>query len=240
MFRHTALSSYALTCTLLILQLGKPVTTQTTCPQYPLPEASSDKAKRDAEKATPPQTPLCASRAFARRSLEYFIFPGSAQLRLTATVQNPYTVPVPSTQCPAPRTQCPGPNTPAPQNPRTPAPQHPGTRHPTANLRIKILDLGGFDLNRIFISRAGILMPTGNSLEILSQGILVGIISVGRLGVACGKYVFKAPKQGLESSIFIVTIISFVLLGSLCIYIYMISYMYIYIYIYIYIHINQT
>ena len=52
----------------------------------------------------------------------------------------------------------------------------------TANLRTKILDFGGFDSSRILIIWGGILMSIGNSLEFLSQGILVGIILVGRLG----------------------------------------------------------
>ena len=52
-----------------------------------------------------------------------------------------------------------------------------------ASLHTTILDFRGFDSNRILISRCGILMSTGNSVEILSQGILVGIVLVGRLGV---------------------------------------------------------
>ena len=52
----------------------------------------------------------------------------------------------------------------------------------TANLRSKILDFGGFD-SRILILRGGILMSIGNPLQISSQGILVGIILVRRLGV---------------------------------------------------------
>ena len=48
----------------------------------------------------------------------------------------------------------------------------------TANLRTstKILDFGGFDSSIILILRGGLLMSIGKSLEILSQGILVGII----------------------------------------------------------------
>ena len=53
----------------------------------------------------------------------------------------------------------------------------------TANLRTKILDFIGFDSSRTLSLRGGILMPTGNSPEVLSQPILVGIILVGRLGV---------------------------------------------------------
>ena len=50
-------------------------------------------------------------------------------------------------------------------------------------VRTKILDFRGLDSSIILIVRAGILMPIGNFPEILSQGILVGIILVGRLGV---------------------------------------------------------
>ena len=52
-----------------------------------------------------------------------------------------------------------------------------------AYLRTKILDFGGFDSSRILILRGGILMSMWNFPESLSQGILVGIILVGRLGV---------------------------------------------------------
>ena len=53
----------------------------------------------------------------------------------------------------------------------------------TANPRTKILDFRGFDSSRILKLRGGILMSTGNLLEIPSQQILAGIILVGRLGV---------------------------------------------------------
>ena len=53
-----------------------------------------------------------------------------------------------------------------------------------ANLGTKILDLRGFDSNIFLILRVGTFMPTGNFLDLLSQTILVGIILVGRLGVA--------------------------------------------------------
>ena len=53
----------------------------------------------------------------------------------------------------------------------------------TANLRAKILDFGGFDSSRIFSLRGGILMSIGNSPEVSSQRILVGMILVGRLGI---------------------------------------------------------
>ena len=54
----------------------------------------------------------------------------------------------------------------------------------TANLRTKILDFGGFDSSLILILSAGILRPMGNFSESLSRAILVGIMLVGRLGVA--------------------------------------------------------
>ena len=53
----------------------------------------------------------------------------------------------------------------------------------TANLRTKILDLGGSDSSIVLIPRGGILMSLGSFLESLSQAILAGIILVGRLGV---------------------------------------------------------
>ena len=43
----------------------------------------------------------------------------------------------------------------------------------TANLRTKILDFRGFDSSIILISMGGILRPTGNFPEVLSQAILV-------------------------------------------------------------------
>ena len=52
-----------------------------------------------------------------------------------------------------------------------------------ANIRTKILDLRGFDSSRSLILRAGILMSTVDSPEMLSQRILVGVILAGRLGV---------------------------------------------------------
>ena len=54
----------------------------------------------------------------------------------------------------------------------------------TASLRTKILDFRGFDSSGILISRGEILLSTGNIPERLSQQILVGIILIGRLGVA--------------------------------------------------------
>ena len=56
----------------------------------------------------------------------------------------------------------------------------------TANLRTKILDLTWFDSNSIFILRGGIIMSMGDFPEILSRGILVGIILVWRLSVPVG------------------------------------------------------
>ena len=57
--------------------------------------------------------------------------------------------------------------------------------HLMANLRTEILDFRGLDSSRILMLRDGILMSIGKFLEMLSQGILVGIILVGRLGVSC-------------------------------------------------------
>ena len=54
----------------------------------------------------------------------------------------------------------------------------------TANLCTKIPGFRGFDSSRILILRGGILMSIGNFSESLSQQIFVGIILVGRLGVA--------------------------------------------------------
>ena len=50
----------------------------------------------------------------------------------------------------------------------------------TASLRTKTLDLRVFDPSRILILRVGVPRPTGNVLEILSQGILVGMIDISR------------------------------------------------------------
>ena len=51
----------------------------------------------------------------------------------------------------------------------------------TANLRTRILDFSGFDSSITLILRGGISRPIGNDPEMLSQGILVGTILVGRL-----------------------------------------------------------
>ena len=45
------------------------------------------------------------------------------------------------------------------------------------------LDFRGFDSSRLLILRVGILMSIGNFPESLSQAMLVGTMSVGRLGV---------------------------------------------------------
>ena len=54
----------------------------------------------------------------------------------------------------------------------------------TANLRTKITDCRGFYSSIILMLRGGIPRPIGNFSESLSQAILVGIILVGRLGIA--------------------------------------------------------
>ena len=48
------------------------------------------------------------------------------------------------------------------------------------------MDVRGFDPSIILISMGGILMSVGNSLEIVSQAILVGRFLVGRSGVPFG------------------------------------------------------
>ena len=55
-------------------------------------------------------------------------------------------------------------------------------RGDTANLRTNIMYFRGFDSSRILVLRGGSPRPIGNSQEIISQHILVGIILVGRLG----------------------------------------------------------
>ena len=56
-------------------------------------------------------------------------------------------------------------------------------KFPAANLRNKILDFREFDSSRILMLRGENPRPIGNFPESLSQGILVGTILVGRLGV---------------------------------------------------------
>ena len=53
----------------------------------------------------------------------------------------------------------------------------------TANLCTEIMDFRGFDSSMILILRAGIPRPIAKFPEILRQGIFVGVILVGRLGV---------------------------------------------------------
>ena len=50
------------------------------------------------------------------------------------------------------------------------------------------MDFGGSDSRIILILRGGIPRPAGNFPESLSQGFLVGIILVGRLGVRSRLY----------------------------------------------------
>ena len=69
-------------------------------------------------------------------------------------------------------------------------------RH-TANLRTKMLDIGGLDSNNFFISRDGIFMFIGNFLEILSPCILAGIILVGSLGARV--FLTDVPHIGRET-----------------------------------------
>ena len=57
-------------------------------------------------------------------------------------------------------------------------------QYDTANLRTKILDVGGLDSSRVLNLRGGIPMSIRHFAEVLRQRILVGIILVGRLG-AC-------------------------------------------------------
>ena len=57
------------------------------------------------------------------------------------------------------------------------------TNNTTNNNNNKILDFGGFDSNTNLLLRGGILRYIGSFLELLSQGILAGIILVGRLDV---------------------------------------------------------
>ena len=57
--------------------------------------------------------------------------------------------------------------------------------HYTADLRTKILDIGGFDSKVILQLRGDIFMSIGDSPENMSQRILAGRILVGRLGVHC-------------------------------------------------------
>ena len=53
----------------------------------------------------------------------------------------------------------------------------------TANLLTNILDFRGFDSSKILILWVGIPRSIGNSPEVLSRRILVGIVFAGRSGV---------------------------------------------------------
>ena len=53
----------------------------------------------------------------------------------------------------------------------------------TANLRTNIMDFRGFDSSVILLVKGGIPRRIGDFREVLSQVVLVGIMSVGRLGV---------------------------------------------------------
>ena len=64
----------------------------------------------------------------------------------------------------------------------TPTP-HPTPTPTPANLCTTILDFRGFDSNIILILRGGILMSIGDFQQVLSQGVVAGIILVGRFGV---------------------------------------------------------
>ena len=75
-----------------------------------------------------------------------------------------------------------------------------------ANLPTKTLDFRGFDFIIISISRGGVLMSIGDSPEILSQRILVGITLVGRLGVwvcltrsaRCSPVALECPRADID------------------------------------------
>ena len=68
----------------------------------------------------------------------------------------------------------------------------------TANFCTEILDFGGLDSSIISILRGGIPRSTGNFPEALSQGILVGIILVERLGVAATRGVSRRERGGRQ------------------------------------------
>ena len=53
----------------------------------------------------------------------------------------------------------------------------------TPNLPTNIADFRGFDSSMLLLLNGGILMSIGDSPEILSQAMLVGIMLVGKLGV---------------------------------------------------------
>ena len=102
----------------------------------------------------------------------------------------------------------------------------------TANLCTKILDFRGFDSSRILIVRVGILMPIGRLPESLSQGILVWIILVGRLG----GHFCESRRRTRHLYLCVYMYIYIYIYTHIYIYIYMQSiYMFIHIHIYIYI-----
>ena len=118
----------------------------------------------------------------------------------------------------------------------------------SANLRAKLLDFRGFDSSIIFILRGEILMSVGNFPESSRQAILVGIILVGRLGVAACPDRRRPPTRArttqwrgcweagrLPESLIYIYIYVYVYI-YIYIYIYISLSLYIYIYIYIYIY----
>ena len=59
------------------------------------------------------------------------------------------------------------------------------TDRDTLNLPTNIVDFIGLDSSIMLILMGGMLMSMGDFPESLNQAILVGIMIVGRLGVAC-------------------------------------------------------
>ena len=82
----------------------------------------------------------------------------------------------------------------------------------TANLHTKILDVRGLDSSIIWIARGGIPRPIWNLQESLSQGILVGIISVGRLCVESRLYCSGATAIFLFNTLLLTTLHNFAIL----------------------------
>ena len=68
-----------------------------------------------------------------------------------------------------------------------------------AKLRTKIMDFRGFDSIIILFLSGGVLMSIGDFQESLSRAILVGIMLVGRLGVAKVVKWFEPPRSEYES-----------------------------------------
>ena len=70
---------------------------------------------------------------------------------------------------------------------------HPQGLHLTPNLPTNIVGFRGFDSSIFLNSRGGIPRPIGNLLESLSQAMLVGVMSVGRLAYrkACSRWEAK-------------------------------------------------